>query len=121
MGPAGLRSMSMITAWPPTAAIPFRPSEHDRSRKGMAADGSHTLPTSVMFGWSVSNSVMPTSGLTAAAGTSQSISGMSGHNLWYQWISAPAAAGAYYFWAIAKNSGGAAVATYVSPSTFAIT
>jgi len=46
---------------------------------------------------------------------------MSGHNLWYQWISAPAAAGAYYFWAIAKNSGGAAVATYVSPSTFAIT
>ncbi|HME19865.1 MAG TPA: fibronectin type III domain-containing protein [Acetobacteraceae bacterium] len=87
----------------------------------VAADGSHTLPTSVMFGWSVSNSVMPTSGLTAAVGTSQSISGMSGHNLWYQWISAPAAAGAYYFWAIAKNSGGAAVATYVSPSTFAIT
>jgi hypothetical protein len=87
----------------------------------VAADGSHTLPASVLFGWSLSISVMPTSGLTAAAGTSQSISGMSGHNLWYQWISAPASAGSYYFWAIAKNSGGATVATYVSPSAFTVT
>jgi hypothetical protein len=87
----------------------------------VAADGSHTLPASVSFGWSLSNSVAPTSGLTAASGTSQSIPGMSGHNVWYQWISAPASSGAYYFWAIAKNSGGTTVATYVSPASFAIT
>jgi hypothetical protein len=46
---------------------------------------------------------------------------MTGHNLWYQWISAPASAGAYYFWAIGKDSGGGTAATYVSPSAFTIT
>ena len=84
-------------------------------------DGSHSIPSAVSFGWSLSNTVAPTSGLTAAAGTSQSIPGMTGHNLWYQWISAPSSAGAYYFWAIAKDAGGSAVATYVSPSAFAVT
>jgi cellulose 1,4-beta-cellobiosidase len=86
-----------------------------------AVDGSHSIPAAVSFGWSLSNTVAPTSGLTAAAGTSQSIPGMTGHNLWYQWISAPSSSGAYYFWAIAKDPGGAAVATYVSPSAFAVT
>jgi hypothetical protein len=46
---------------------------------------------------------------------------MIGHNLWYQWTSSPTSAGAYYFWAIAKDSSGAAVATFVSPSAFAVT
>ena len=87
----------------------------------VAADGSHTIPPSVSFGWALSNTVAPATGLTAASGTSQSIPGMTGHNIWYHWISAPASAGAYYFWAIAKDSGGATVATYVSPSAFAIT
>lgn len=87
----------------------------------VAADGSHTIPPSVSFGWSLSNTVAPTTGLTAASGTSQSIPGMTGHNLWYQWVSASASAGAYYFWAIGKDSGGATVATYVSLSAFAIT
>jgi hypothetical protein len=87
----------------------------------VAADGSHTVPPSVSFGWSLSNAVAPTTGLSAAAGASQSIPGMTGHNLWYQWISAPASAGAYYFWAIGKDSGSGTVATYVSPSAFAIT
>jgi hypothetical protein len=87
----------------------------------VAADGSHTTPVSVSLGWSLSNAVAPTTGLTAASGTSQSIPGMTGHNLWYQWIGAPASAGAYYFWAIGKDSGGTTVATYVSPSAFAIT
>ena len=87
----------------------------------VAADGSHTVPASVSFGWSLSNTLVPTTGLTAASGTSQSIPGMTGHNLWYQWISAPASAGAYYFWAIGKDSGGGTAATYVSPSAFTIT
>jgi hypothetical protein len=73
-------------------------------------DGSHSIPSAVLFGWSLSNTVAPTSGLTAAAGTSQSIPGMTGHNLWYQWISAPSSSGAYYFWAIAKDACGSAVA-----------
>ena len=86
-----------------------------------AVDGGHSIPAAVSFGWSLSNTVAPTSGLIAAAGTSQSIPGMTGHNLWYQWISAPSSSGAYYFWAIAKDAGGAAVAAYVSPSAFAVT
>jgi hypothetical protein len=86
-----------------------------------AVDGSHSIPAAVSFGWSLSNTVAPTSGLTAAAGTSQSIPGMTGHNLWYQWISAPSSSGAYYFWAIAKDAGGTAVASYVSSSAFAVT
>jgi hypothetical protein len=87
----------------------------------VAADGSHTVPASVLFGWSLSNSVAPTSGLAAAAGTAQGIPGTTGHNVWYQWINVPASTGAYYFWAIAKDAGGSVVATYVSPSAFAIT
>jgi hypothetical protein len=87
----------------------------------VAADGSHSIPITVSFGWSLNNTVAPTSGLTPASGTSQSIPGMIGHNLWYQWTSSPTSAGAYYFWAIAKDSSGAAVATYVSPSAFAVT
>ncbi len=87
----------------------------------VAADGSHTIPASVWFGWSLSSTVAPTTSLAAAAGTSQAIPGMTGHNVWYQWVSAPASAGAYYFWAIARDSGGATVATYVSPSAFAVT
>jgi hypothetical protein len=87
----------------------------------VAADGSHTVPASVLFGWSQSNSTVPSSGLTAAAGTAQGLPGMSGHNLWYQWISAPATAAAYFFWAIAKDSSGTTVATYVSQSAFAVT
>ena len=53
----------------------------------------------------LSNSTQPAT-LTAAAGTSQCIPGETGHNIWYQWISGPSSSGAYYFWAVAKNSGG---------------
>jgi Fibronectin type III domain len=87
----------------------------------VGVDGSHTIPVAVLFGWSLSNTIAPTGGLTPASGTSQSIPGMTGHNLWYLWTSSPASAGAYYFWAIGKDSGGAVIATYVSPSAFAVT
>jgi len=88
---------------------------NDNSTSG---DGSHTIPASVSFGWSTSNTTPPSS-LTAAAGASQSIPGEVGQNIWYQWINGPSTAGAYYFWAIAYNSGGTQVAQYVSSSTFA--
>jgi hypothetical protein len=86
-----------------------------------AIDGNHTIPASVLFGWSTSNSIAPTSGLTAAAGTLQSIPGWSGHNLWYQWITAPASAGLYYFWGIAEDGSGNTVSTCVSASPYTIT
>jgi len=82
-----------------------------------AGEGSHTVPASVSFGWSTSNTTASSS-LTAAAGTSQSIPGEAGRNIWYQWISGPTVAGPYYFWAIAYDASGTQVAQYVSSSTF---
>ena len=82
-----------------------------------ASEGSHTVPASVSFGWSTSNTTAPSS-LTVAAGTSESIPGETGRNIWYQWTTGPSIAGSYYFWAIAYNASGTQVAQYVSSSTF---
>jgi len=82
-----------------------------------AGEGNHTVPASVSFGWSTSNTTAPSS-LTAAAGTSQSIPGETGRNIWYQWIGGPSTAGSYYFWAIAYDASGTQVGQYVSPTTF---
>ena len=85
------------------------------------ADGSHTAPGNVYFGWSASNTVAPTS-LLAASGQTTGIPGSGGSNLWYQWVAAPTTAGSYYFWAVAKNStsGGSVVRTLVSTAAFTV-
>jgi hypothetical protein len=70
----------------------------------------------VSLGWSLSNSIPPTTGLQAATFTN-----LDGHNQWVQWMSTPATAGNYYLWAIATNSGDTVVATWVSLSTYSVT
>lgn len=80
------------------------------------ADGSYTSPAAVSLGWSLSNSIPPTTGLQAATFTN-----LDGHNQWVQWMSTPATAGNYYLWAIATNSGDTVVATWVSLSTYSVT
>lgn len=81
-----------------------------------AGDGDHTVPAATYFAWSTSGSVMPVSGYISTVQYTNN-----GHNLWVQYINAPASAGNYYLWAIAENSSGAVVATYVWPSPCVVT
>lgn len=81
-----------------------------------AADGSHTAPASLSFAWGASNTTVPTTGLQAANSYSNG-----GHDMMVAYIAAPASGGTYYLWAIAKDGGGATVATFVWPCTFTIT
>ena len=55
--------------------------------------------TGVSFAWSVSNSVVPSTGLIAAGGNGQT-------NGWGAFFSAPASAGTYYLWILAQSTGG---------------
>ncbi len=80
-----------------------------------SGDGNHTVPASVAFYWSTSNTVVPTTGAQPCVQWSNA-----GHNLWVQYINAPGMLGNYYLWAVAKNSGGNVVATYVWPSAFTV-
>ncbi len=80
-----------------------------------AIDGSHTVPASVAFYFSTSNSVVPTSGAQPATQWSNA-----GHNFWVQYINAPGTAGNYYLWAVAKDSGGNVVKTFIWPSAFTV-
>jgi hypothetical protein len=82
----------------------------------ISGDGSHTVPASVWLAWSLSNSVVPTTGLQ-----SLSVTTMDGHNQWVNWVAAPGSAGNYYMWFVAKDGAGTVVATYVSPSTYSVT
>jgi titin len=63
----------------------------------MTATAGPTAVTAASFAWSASNTVMPTSGLVAAAADGQS-------NGWGQWFNAPATAGTYYLWMLAQNA-----------------
>jgi hypothetical protein len=45
---------------------------------------------------------------------------LDGHNQWYAWGNAPAAAGTWYLWFVATDTSGAVVATFVS-SAFTVT
>jgi hypothetical protein len=80
-----------------------------------SGDGNHTVPASVAFYWSNSNTVVPTANAQAAGPWSNA-----GHNMWVQYINAPGTAGNYYLWAVAKDAGANVVATYVWPSAFTI-
>ena len=80
-----------------------------------SGDGSHTVPASVAFYWSNSNTIVPTAGAQPCVQWSNA-----GHNLWVQYISAPGTAGNYFLWAVAKDAGGSVVATYVWPSAFTV-
>ena len=104
----------------PLSGSTFTPSQgaivaqvNDNSASG---DGNHTVPAAVYFAWSASNTTMPTAGYISTVQYTNN-----GHNLWVQYINAPASAGSYYLWAIAENSSGAVVATYVWPNPCTVT
>jgi cellulose 1,4-beta-cellobiosidase len=86
---------------------------NDNSSSG---DGSHTVPSGVVFAWGSSNTVAPTTGLQTASQYSNG-----GHNMWVVYLNAPATAGSYYLWAIGYSSGSTVAATYVWPESMPIT
>jgi hypothetical protein len=73
----------------------------------MVATAAPTVVTGAAFAWSASNSVMPTSGLIAAAGDGQT-------NGWGQWFNAPATAGTFYLWLLAQGAGGTTTGALVT-------
>ena len=73
----------------------------------MTATPAPTAVSSTAFAWSTSATVVPTSGLIAAAANGQT-------NGWGQWFNAPATAGTYYLWMLAQSSGGATIGALAS-------
>lgn len=93
-------------------------------------DGSHTVPTAVYFGWSVSSTVAPTS--TAGMHQAEGQFSNGGHNLWYAYtVPTPTTPGTYYLWSVATDPGGNIAASSVQgasvfsnagpPSAFTVT
>lgn len=82
----------------------------------ISADGSNTAPAAVSTGWSLVNTIAPTTGLHALLQIT-----LDGHNQWSDYSPPPTSAGAFYLWFIAYNSGGTIVAAYVSPTTYTAT
>lgn len=79
-------------------------------------DGSYTVPASVAFAWSLSDTVAPTTGLVPGSQFSIDV-----HNYWSAYLNGPGAPGACYLWAIAKDSGGNVVQSLCWTSAFTFT
>jgi hypothetical protein len=75
------------------------------------------VPASLSHAFSLSNSVVPTTGFQGVA--SQFSNG--GHNWWETYMNAPAVPGNYYIWAVAKDAGANVVATFCLPTAFTVT
>jgi hypothetical protein len=105
-------SPSPSAGWATTAT--WGPSNQPLVNLYDNSDNGYTHPAAVSFGWSASNTVAPTSGLTTAVVV---------YN--YYWaaynVTVPTTPGQYYLWGIAYNASGAVVQTCVSPVTFTIT
>jgi Fibronectin type III domain len=59
------------------------------------------------FAWTMDDATVPTSGLIAAASDGQT-------NGWAQYFDAPATAGTYYLWMLARDGGGATIGALVT-------
>lgn len=106
--PGAWSGSTSATTWGATVApgnwVPVSTQIHGA---GVAPNGGAQLtaiaaPTAVAgaaFAWSVSNTVVPTSGLVSAGGDGQT-------NGWGQYFNAPATAGTYYLWLLAQASVG---------------
>ncbi len=73
----------------------------------LTAVAAPTAVTGAAFAWSPSNSVIPVTGLIAAAADGQS-------NGWGQWCNAPATAGTFYLWMLAQAAGGSTIGVLVT-------
>jgi hypothetical protein len=106
---AGFQPTAGATFTQGTGTVPVNVNDNSAG-----IDGSHTVPNSVRFALSTSNSVTP------ATWTNGSAFSNSGHNYWAAFVPTPATAGAYYYWAQARDAGGNVVFTYTSPGTWTV-
>ena len=65
----------------------------------LTAVAAPTVVTGAAFAWSASGLTVPATGLIAAGGDGQP-------NGWGQWFNAPAVAGTYFLWLLARGAGG---------------
>lgn len=75
----------------------------------MVAVAAPTAVAAAAFAWSISNTVVPSSGLIAAGADGQS-------NGWGQWFNTPATTGTYYLWLLAQNASGGTIGALVTPA-----
>jgi len=73
----------------------------------MTAVAAPTAVTGASFGWSASNSVVPTTGLITAPSDGQT-------NGWGQYFSAPATAGTWYLWSLPQGAGPVTIGALVT-------
>jgi hypothetical protein len=114
--PSAWSAIATGTTWGATIAQgPWTAAASQVHGTGVAPNGgvnlfavaAPTAVTGVAFAWSTSGTVIPTSGLVAAAGIGQA-------NGWGQYFNAPATAGTYYLWMLAQGAGGATTGAMVS-------
>ncbi|HTW71386.1 MAG TPA: fibronectin type III domain-containing protein, partial [Acetobacteraceae bacterium] len=94
-------------SWVPAASQVHNTSVAPNGGANMTVTPAPTAVSGAVFAWSASASVVPTSGLIAAAANGQT-------NGWGQWFNTPATAGTYYLWMLAQSSGGATIGALVS-------
>jgi len=107
---AGFQPAAGATFTHGTGTVPVNVNDNSAG-----VDGSHTVPNSVRFALSTSNSVTPSTWTNGSAFSN------SGHNYWAAFVPTPATAGAYYIWAQARDAGSNVVFTYTSPGTWSVT
>jgi hypothetical protein len=73
----------------------------------LIAIASPTAVTGAAFAWSTSATTVPTAGLIIATADGQ-------QNGWGQSFNAPATAGTYYLWSLARGAGGITIGALVS-------
>lgn len=106
---AGFQPVSGATATAGTGTVAANANDNSAS-----VDGSKTVPASVKFGMSTSNTTAP------GSFTNGSQFSNSGRNYWAAFIPTPATAGTYFVWARAFDSGSNQVAQVILPNTVAV-
>ena len=105
----GFQPVSGATATAGTGTVAANANDNSAT-----VDGSKTVPASVKFGLSTSNTTAP------ASFTNGSQFANSGHNYWAAYVPTPTTAGTYFVWARAFDSGSNQVAQVILANTVAV-
>jgi len=93
--------------WVPAASQVHNTSVVPNGGANITATPAPTTVNAAVFAWSTSATVIPATGLIAAAADGQT-------NGWGQWFNAPATAGTYYLWMLVQGAGGGTIGALVS-------
>ena len=97
----------MPGGWQPATSQVHGTSVAPNGGAQLIAIASPTAVTGAAFAWSTSATTVPTAGLISAEADGQ-------QNVWRQSFNAPATAGTYYLWSLARGAGGIIIGALVS-------